>query len=51
MELTTDLPSTYNGRSAIKAIGFDMAQAAAQRLFQKANLTPNDVQVSMFDKE
>ncbi|KAI6218724.1 Sterol carrier protein 2 [Aphelenchoides besseyi] len=44
-ELTTDLPSAYNERSAIKAIGFDMAQLAAQRLFTKAKLTPNDVQV------
>lgn len=45
IELATDQPSTYNGRSAIKAVGFDMAQIAAKRLFFKAKLTPNDVQV------
>lgn len=45
IELATDEPSAYTGRSAIKTIGFDMAQKAAKRLFSKANLTPNDVQV------
>lgn len=45
IELATDEPSTYNGKSAIKAVGFDMAQRATKRLFEKARMTPTDVQV------
>jgi len=45
IEMTTDLPSTFEEKSCIKAVGFDMAQAAATSLFKKAGLTPNDVQV------
>ena len=44
IEMTTDLPSTFEEKSCIKAVGFDMAQAAATNLFKKAGLTPNDVQ-------
>lgn len=45
IEMTTDLPSTFEEKSCIKAVGFDMAQAAATNLFKKAGLTPKDVQV------
>jgi len=45
IEMTTDLPSAFEEKSCIKAVGFDMAQAAATNLFKKAGLTPNDVQV------
>jgi len=45
IEMTTDLPSAFEEKSCIKAVGFDMAQAAATNLFKKAGLTPKDVQV------
>lgn len=45
MELKTDFPSAFNEKSNIKMIGYDMVQKAAQDLFNKAKMTPNDVQV------
>lgn len=45
MELATDFPSTLNSKSSIQIIGYDMAKTATKRLFEKANLTPEDVDV------
>ncbi|XP_018495033.1 non-specific lipid-transfer protein isoform X2 [Galendromus occidentalis] len=45
MEMATDLPSTFEGKSCIKMVGFDMTKTAAERAFRKTGLTPNDVQV------
>lgn len=45
MEMATDLPSTFEEKSCIKMVGFDMTKNAAQKAFSKAGLTPNDVQV------
>uniref|UniRef100_A0AC34RP11 Thiolase N-terminal domain-containing protein n=2 Tax=Panagrolaimus sp. JU765 TaxID=591449 RepID=A0AC34RP11_9BILA len=45
MEVKTDFPSAFSEKSNIKMIGYDMVQKAAQDLFKKANMTPNDVQV------
>jgi acetyl-CoA acetyltransferase len=44
-EMTTDTPSTFEDKSMIKAIGYDMAKLCAERLYDKAGLGPDDVQV------
>jgi sterol carrier protein 2 len=43
--MTTDFPSTFEEKSMIKMVGYDMAKAAAQRVYEKAGLGPQDVQV------
>ncbi|CAH1100107.1 unnamed protein product [Psylliodes chrysocephalus] len=45
MEMTTDLASTFADKSHMKIIGYDMTKLAADRLFQKTNRRPTDVQV------
>ena len=45
MAMATDLPSSFNENSMIKAVGFDMSAKAAKEAFAQAGLTPNDVQV------
>lgn len=46
LEMATDLPSTFNNEAdCMKVVGFDMSQLAARRAFQKAGITPQDVQV------
>lgn len=45
MAMATDLPSSFNESSMIKAVGFDMTRKAAQEAFAQAGMTPNDVQV------
>lgn len=45
MEMATDLPSTFADKSLMKIVGYDMTKLAAERLFQKANRRPTDVQV------
>lgn len=45
MEMTTDLASTFANKSHMKIIGYDMTKLAADRLFQKTNRRPTDVQV------
>lgn len=44
-EMVTDLPSTFEHRSMIKAIGFDMSRTAAERVYEAAGLGPDDVDV------
>ncbi len=43
--MTTDRPSTFDERSAIKAVGFDMTAAAAQKVYAQAGIDPEDVDV------
>ncbi|MBL8937172.1 MAG: lipid-transfer protein [Archangium sp.] len=43
--MTTDFPSSFEGQSMIKMIGYDMAKQAADKLYEKAGLGPKDVQV------
>lgn len=43
--MTTDGPSLYSDRSMIKLIGYDMAKEAARRVYEKAGVGPDDVQV------
>ncbi|CAG2109706.1 unnamed protein product [Medioppia subpectinata] len=45
MQMTTDTPSTFEEKSAIKLIGFDMTKLAAERAFAESGLTPDDIQV------
>ena len=43
-EMATDAPILYSG-SAIELVGAEMTRTAAKRVFQKANITPDDIQV------
>ncbi|PNF18238.1 Non-specific lipid-transfer protein [Cryptotermes secundus] len=45
MEMATDLPSTFNDRSCMKIVGYDMTKKAAETLFRKSNYKPQDVDV------
>ncbi|MBI2892267.1 MAG: lipid-transfer protein [Deltaproteobacteria bacterium] len=43
--MTTDLPSSFEPKSMIKMVGYDMAAGAAKKVYEKAGLGPQDVQV------
>ncbi len=43
--MTTDFPSTFEEKSMIKMVGYDMAKAAAKKVYDKAGLGPEDVDV------
>ncbi|KAB2904684.1 MAG: lipid-transfer protein [Kofleriaceae bacterium] len=43
--MTTDFPSTFEEKSMIKMIGYDMAVAAAKKVYEKSGLGPEDVDV------
>eukprot|EP00742_Colponemidia_sp_Colp-10_P001526 GILJ01001637.1.p1 GENE.GILJ01001637.1~~GILJ01001637.1.p1 ORF type:complete len:557 (+),score=97.30 GILJ01001637.1:50-1720(+) len=43
--MATDLPSSFEEKSCIKMVGFDMSKTAAQKVYQQTGLTPQDVQV------
>ncbi|MGH9246872.1 MAG: lipid-transfer protein [Acidimicrobiales bacterium] len=45
MAMTTDFPSTFDEKSAIKLIGFDMTERAAQTVYEQAGAGPEDVDV------
>jgi sterol carrier protein 2 len=45
MEMATDLPSSFEEKSCIKAVGFDMTKHAVEKLFAKTGLSAADVQV------
>ncbi|XP_060593750.1 sterol carrier protein 2-like [Ruditapes philippinarum] len=45
MEMATDMPSTFKDKSCIKMVGFDMSKKAADKVFQEAGLSRDDVQV------
>ncbi|XP_068095084.1 sterol carrier protein 2 [Hyperolius riggenbachi] len=44
-EMVTDLASTFNDNSCIKAVGYDMSKTAAERCYQKTGVRPQDVDV------
>lgn len=44
-EMMTDLPSTFEEKSVIKMVGYDMSKEAARRCYEKSGLSPSDVQV------
>lgn len=43
--MKTDLPSTFSEQSMIKLIGYDMAQAAADEVYEISGIGPHDVDV------
>jgi len=45
MEMTTDLPSTFQSKSLINLVGYDMTRYAANKLFSKTLYKPTDVDV------
>jgi sterol carrier protein 2 len=45
MAMATDLPSTFDEKSCIKMVGFDMSQQAARKAYEQAGLGPEDAQV------
>ncbi|XP_051164772.1 sterol carrier protein 2 [Leptopilina boulardi] len=45
MEMSTDLPSTFEERNSIKIVGYDMTKNAADKLFSNSPYRPSDVQV------
>ncbi|XP_051026881.1 sterol carrier protein 2 [Acomys russatus] len=44
-EMMTDLPSTFEEKSIIKMVGYDMSKEAARRCYEKSGLRPKDVDV------
>ena len=45
IRLLTDFASTFDEKSSIKLIGFDMAKACAEKVYEEAGIGPKDVQV------
>ncbi len=43
--LTTDTPATFESRSMMKLVGYDMAQAAAAQAYAAAGVGPGDIDV------
>ena len=43
--MTTDYNSTFEEHSMIKAVGYDMAKAAAKKVYEQAGIGPEDVDV------
>lgn len=43
--MTTDFADTFEGRSMMKVIGYDMAKNAAAAVYESAGVGPDDVQV------
>ena len=43
--LTTDTPATFESRSMMKLVGYDMAQAAAAQAYASAGVGPGDIDV------
>jgi acetyl-CoA acetyltransferase len=43
--MTTDYPSSFEADSMIKMVGFDMAREAAKKVYEKAGVGPEDVDV------
>ncbi len=44
-EMVTDTPATFEDRSAISIVGAEMTRLAAQRVYDRANVGPSDVDV------
>jgi acetyl-CoA acyltransferase len=43
--MVTDMPSTFEERSSIKIVGFDMSKEAAAKAYAEAEIGPDDVDV------
>lgn len=44
-EMVTDLPSTFEEKSVIKMVGYDMTKKAARKCYEKSGLGPSDIDV------
>jgi acetyl-CoA acetyltransferase len=44
-QMTTDGPSTFDSKSMMRVVGFDMAKQCAKQIYEEAGLGPSDVQV------
>ena len=44
-EMVTDFASTFESNDMMKLVGYDMARAAAQRVYEKAGVGPDDLDV------
>lgn len=44
-EMMTDLPSSFEEKSVIKMVGFDMSKEAARKCYEKSGLRPSDIDV------
>lgn len=45
MAMATDEPSTFEEKSCMKVVGFDMSKRAAQKVYEQAKISPQDVHV------
>ncbi len=45
MAMATDLPSSFEEKSCIKMVGYDMSKAAARKVYEQAGIGPEDVDV------
>jgi acetyl-CoA acetyltransferase len=45
MAMATDMPSTFEEKSCIKMVGFDMSRKAALKAYEQAGVGPEDAQV------
>ncbi len=45
MSMATDLPSSFDDKSMIKVVGYDMTKKAAKEVYEQAGLGPEDIQV------
>jgi sterol carrier protein 2 len=43
--MVTDTPASFEDKSCIKVVGFDMTKQAANEVYKQSGLCPNDVQV------
>ena len=44
-EMTTDSPSTFNGKTMIQIVGSDMTYRAAEKLYENTGIGPRDIDV------
>ncbi|XP_043317232.1 sterol carrier protein 2 isoform X1 [Cervus canadensis] len=44
-EMVTDMPSSFEEKSVIKMVGFDMSKEAARKCYEKSGLRPSDIDV------
>ena len=43
--MTTDTPSTFEAEDMMRVVGFDMARAAANKVYEAAGVGPDDLDV------
>ncbi|MBO4221784.1 lipid-transfer protein [Bradyrhizobium neotropicale] len=43
--MTTDRPSTFETRDMMRVVGFDLSKSAAEKVYEKAGVAPDDVDV------